>query len=160
MTNDALAARGFTYVEVLLAITILAAAAVSAAYAVAQARTVDENAAITASAEYLLQDGFAWARSLSRVDEAISGTFGLEPGESVPDDVDDLDGLDERPPRNRGGNLMHDRWRRRFDVASVTVGNPSDEENGGTTHLLRVEIEVLCNGDTIATASILLARTP
>ena len=44
--------------------------------------------------------------------------------------------------------------------ASVMVGDPSDEENGGSTHLLRVEVEVRRDGATVAAGSILLARTP
>ncbi len=151
---------GFTYVEVLLAITILAAAAVSAAYAVAQARTTGENAAAAATAEYLLQDGFAWARSLPRLDEATAGTFGPEAGESVPDDVDDLHALDERPPTDRAGNVMDGRWRRRWNVASVTLADPSAEQTGGSTHLLRVDVEVRRDDAVVATGSILLARTP
>ena len=152
--------RGFTLVEVLFAIVILGAAVIAAAYAVAQARTAGNDAASAATAEYLLQDGFAWARSLARVDEASGGPFGLESGESTPDDVDDLDGVDEQPPVDRAGVAASNRWRRRIDVESVLVGDPSDVENGGSTHLLRIEVTVRLDGSDAAKGSILLARTP
>ena len=152
--------RGFTYVEVLLAVVILAAAAISAAYAVAQSRTAGSDDATAATADYLLQDGFAWARSLARVDEAVSGTFGFESGESVPDDVDDLNGLDERPPVDRAGNVASSRWRRRWQVSSVLVADPNSLQPSGSTHLLRVDVAIRLDGPDYLVGSILLARTP
>jgi prepilin-type N-terminal cleavage/methylation domain-containing protein len=150
---------GFTLVEVLLAVLLLACGTVSAAYALGQVRQESDDALVAATARYLLEDGVAWVRSLPRLD-VVSPLFGTEPGETSVDDVDDLDGLLEAPPRDRAGNAQSTDWQRRFVVDSVQIGDPTQIAADGTTPLMRVQITVTWKGATRGQEELLLARLP
>lgn len=153
---------GFTYLEVLVAIAVLATAVTAMGSALEQVRMAaadDERAAI---AEHLLHDGLAWVRSLPRVD-ATSPTFGAESGETHGvdvDDVDDLANVVETAPIDRGGSKHDAAWSRRWTVASVRLANPNSAGADGSTTLLRVALAVTHDGEEVAAASLLLARTP
>jgi prepilin-type N-terminal cleavage/methylation domain-containing protein len=150
---------GFTLVEVLLAVLLLACAAVSAAYALGQVRDEADGARIDATARYLIEDGIAWARSLPRLDPTAP-VFGAEAGELAVDDVDDLDGLVQTAPADRAGNAESADWQRRFVVASVQLANPTLTAANGTTPLMRVQIGVAWKGALRACDELLLARLP
>lgn len=154
------AARGFTFVEVLCAIAILGIVTVGAAHAVGQARDHGERTALDAAADHLLHDGLALARSLPRSDEHAPGGFGLEPGETDPDDVDDLAGRSEQPPADLAGFAAGPRWRRTFVVEPVSVADPGAVVPFAGSHLLRIRVAVACDGAELTAGTILLARTP
>lgn len=154
--------RGFTYFEVLLAAVLLAGAVTCMGLALEQSASVAANAPLTATADYLLHDGIAWARSLPRVDSSGSTTIGMESGELVAtdiDDVDDLNGLKESPPTDRTGATYTD-WTRSFLVETAQLANPALTATSGSTPLLRVTITVARDGVELAADTILLARTP
>ncbi len=166
---------GFTYLEVLVAIAVLAIATTAMASALEQVRMAAADEARAAVAEHLLLDGLAWVRTLPRLD-AKSPVFGPEDGEAaeeggdlkeepegdtVVDDVDDLLGLIESAPVDRGGTRHGARWSRRWTIESVPLDAPSGPATtGGSTPLLRVLLAVLHDGHEVATGSLLLARTP
>lgn len=153
---------GFTYLEVLVAIAVLATAVVAMGSALEQVRMAAADDERTAVAEHLLHDGLAWVRTLPRVD-ATSPTFGVESGETRGvdvDDVDDLANVVETAPVDRGGSRHDAAWSRRWTVQSVRLANPDSAAADGTTTLLRVGLTVAHDGDDVATASLLLARTP
>lgn len=153
---------GFTYLEVLVAIAVLATAVIAMASALEQVRMAaadDERAAV---AEHLLHDGLAWVRTLPRLD-ADSPVFGAESGETRGadiDDVDDLANVVETAPVDRGGTRHDAAWSRRWTVESVRLANPDSAGADGSTTLLRVGLAVALDGAEVATASLLLARTP
>ena len=153
---------GFTYLEVLVAIAVLAIATTAMASALDQVRMAADDEERAAIAEHLLHDGLAWVRSLPRLD-GTSPVFGSESGESPGvdvDDVDDLANVVETAPIDRGG-LRHDAaWRRRWTVESVRLDDPDIAAADGSTTLLRVGLAVAHDGTEVATSSLLLARTP
>ncbi len=150
---------GFTYLEVLLAVVILAGGATSAAYALAQARQTAEVADQTTSARYLIQDAVAWLRSLPRID-ATNPVFGAEAGETAVDDVDDLDGTTETVVKDLAGNTFSTDWTRAWTVDSVSLANPAVTVADGSTTLMRIRIDVAYRKTTVASEVLLLARTP
>lgn len=161
-TERATAAGGFTYLEVLVAIAVLATAVIAMGSALEQVRMAsveDERAAI---AEHLLHDGLAWVRTLPRMDTS-SPVFGSEAGEVRGvdvDDVDDLANVVESAPVDRSGTKHDATWSRRWTVASVLLADPTRTTADGSTSLLRVALAVAHDGADVATASLLLARTP
>ncbi len=152
-------AGGFTLIEVLLAALLLACGAVSAAYAVAQARHHGEQARVDATARYLLDDAVAWVHSLPRLDPDAP-VFGSEAADTAIDDVDDLDGVDESAPADRAGNVQSADWQRRFVVASVQLADPTQTAAAGSTPLMRVQIGVAFRGTVRGYEELLLARLP
>jgi hypothetical protein len=78
-------------------------------------------------------------------------TFGPDGSESagprsVFDDIDDFNGWNQSPPKNRDGTTIPDRadWRRRVDVVRVTPTNPTVATSGSTdagAKRIRVVIE-------------------
>lgn len=151
-------AAGFSYVEVLMAVAVLAVAAVSAGYAVAAARTASSEARTAATARYLLQDGLAWVRSLPR-QEPTSPVFGAEAGESVVDDVDDLELRTETAPTDRAGAAAPAGWQRSWRVQSVSLDDPTLVVAAGSTSLLRVRLVVSHQGAERAKEDLWLVRT-
>jgi len=153
---------GFTYFEVLLASVLLAGAVTCMGLALEQSATVTSNAPRIATADYLLHDGVAWARSLPRVDAAGTASLGMEAGETTVgdiDDVDDLNGIVQTSPTDLAG-ATYTGWQRSFVVESANLANPALPVAAGTTPLLRVTILVSYDGVELASDTILLARTP
>ncbi|MCU0867056.1 MAG: type II secretion system GspH family protein [Planctomycetes bacterium] len=161
--------RGFTYLEVLVAIVVLAGAAITASEALIGVRDRDERAARQATARHLLQDGLAIVLRLPRIDD-VSPVFGREAGEpaltgsedlgTAVDDVDDLDGVVQTAPVDLGGLAHATAWRRRWVVTSAQLADPRLDAAAGSTSLLRVVIGIDHDGAELATTTILLARTP
>ena len=151
--------RGFTYLEVLLAVVILAGAVTSAAFALGQTRNTSTSVDQAAVARYLLQDGVSWLRSLPRIDDT-GAVFGAETGETVVDDVDDLDGRSENPPTDRVGTTFTTDWRRTWTVDSVSLTDPMLVVADGSTSLMRIRIDILYLGTSLASETVLMARTP
>ncbi|MBK8974930.1 MAG: hypothetical protein IPM29_03310 [Planctomycetes bacterium] len=161
MSRRATSVGGFTYVEVLLAVVILAGAVASMGLVLEQSRTIGTDAPRIATADYLLRDGFAWVRMLARSDPTSPGTFGLEAGEVAPDgidDVDDLDGLIETQVVDRSGEMFGAEWSRKFAVSSVDLTDPRVTVAAGSTALLRVTIAVRLRGIDVAEDYALLWR--
>lgn len=153
---------GFTYLEVLVAIAVLATAAIAMASALEQVRMAAADDERAATAEHLLQDGLAWVRTLPRID-GTAPTFGAESGETRGvdvDDVDDLANVVETAPVDRGGTQHTTAWSRRWTVESVRLANPNSAGADGSTPLLRVGLAVAYDGTEVSAASLLLARTP
>lgn len=150
---------GFTYLEVLLAVVVLAGAVTSAAFALGQTRNTSTSVDQAAVARYLLQDGVSWLRSLARIDDT-DAVFGIESGEKVVDDVDDLDGRSENPPTDRVGTTFTNDWRRTWTVDSVSLTDPQLVVADGSTALMRIRIEILYLGTSLASETLLIARTP
>jgi prepilin-type N-terminal cleavage/methylation domain-containing protein len=153
---------GFTYLEVLVAIAVLAIATTAMASALEQVRMAAADEERAAVAEHLLHDGLAWVRTLPRLD-ATSPVFGAESGETRGvdiDDVDDLANVVETAPVDRGGTMHGAAWSRRWTIESVRLANPDSAGADGSTTLLRIGLTVAHDGDEVATASLLLARTP
>jgi prepilin-type N-terminal cleavage/methylation domain-containing protein len=153
------AAAGFTLIEVLLAVVVLACGTLGAAYAVGHVRQQGDDAVVAATARYLVDDGVAWVQSLRRIDDA-GPVFGTEPDDVDVDDVDDLDDRVETAPADRGGNAQSSDWQRRFVVDSVQIADPTLAVADGSTPLMRVRIQVAWQGSLRATDELLLARVP
>lgn len=153
---------GFTYLEVLVAVVVLALAALSMGAALQATRDAGADGERAATADWLLQDGIAWVRSLPRLD-ASAPTFGNEADERAGvdvDDVDDLTDLVESAPADRTGNASDGDWERHWKVESVTTADPSAVTSAGGSALLRVTIAITHRRSEVATATLWLARTP
>lgn len=155
-------ARGFSYVEVLVAMVILAGAVTSMGFALGSSRTVGADNARNATATYLVQDGIAWASGLKRSEPGSPASFGPESGETAAtfDDVDDLDGLAQAPPIDCAGTVFDSRWTRTFKVESVDLVDPRVVVTPASTKLMRVRVVVLDAGAEVAAGVAILWRIP
>lgn len=156
-------ASGFTYLEVLLAATLLAGTVSTIGYALFHARDVEERRTTLARGRQLLHDGIAWVRLLPRVDPTTPGGFGMESGETALgqiDDVDDLDGVVETGPVDRTGAVADTDWTRSWTVRSADLTRPTDDAPRGSSELLRVQVVIRYQGREIARDTFLLSRTP
>jgi type II secretory pathway pseudopilin PulG len=161
MTRRARIAAGFSYVEVLLAMAILAGAVASMSFALGNSRDTNADADRFKTALYLVDDGLAWVMSLHRRDPESPTSFGVESGETAAtfDDVDDLSGYTETTVADRTGTVFSGGWTRVFAVEPVDVANPIVVVAAGSTALLRVTVSVR-HGDEIAKESVLLWSLP
>ncbi len=154
---------GFTYLEVLLAAVVLAGTMASMGYALASTNDLAEQQKINAQGRYLLQDGVAWLRMLTRVDATDATGFGMEAGETTVadvDDVDDLRGLVETGPTDRAGLAASSDWQRSWTVVSADLSTPTTDAANGSTPLLRVGITISYLGRVVTSETLLLSRTP
>ncbi|MBL8754931.1 MAG: hypothetical protein JNK15_16620 [Planctomycetes bacterium] len=152
-------AHGFTYLEVLLAVVVLAAGTTAASQALLSLRDQDERMQPQRLAEQLLEDGVAFVRTLPRVD-VETPVFGAEADDRAIDDVDDLDRTTQFGPTDLGGTAWPANWHRSWKVRSVEPATPNTSASPGSTGLLEVRITVGCDGADLASVSLLLARTP
>ncbi len=160
MRPDRRQSQGFTYVEVLLSVVILAGAVASMSLALQSSRDVGEDAAQMGVPRYLVQDGIVWVWNLARTDPDQPPSFGSEAGETPAtfDDVDDLDGLVESPVTDLAAETFGPQWSRTFVVESVLATAPSVPVAPGSTNLMRLRVSVLRNGAEAAAAVVLFWR--
>jgi prepilin-type N-terminal cleavage/methylation domain-containing protein len=152
-------ARGFTYLEVLLAVVVLAMGTVAASQALLSLQDQDERMQPQRLARQLLEDGVAWVRTLPRLDPQ-NPVFGVEADDAMIDDVDDLSSTIETGPTDLGGNGWAADWYRSWSVRSVAPDAIAAPASPGSTTLLEVTITVGCDGADLAATTLLLARTP
>lgn len=105
--------RGFTIVEAVIAMLIVAVTLVAALSTVAAARTSRSRIADRVRAQQLAQDLMAEILQQAYQDPVQTPVFGLEPGESATsraawNDVDDYNGWTESPPQSKSGNIFPD----------------------------------------------------
>ncbi len=150
---------GFTYVEVLIAVVILALSAASASYALVNTRRTSVDAEWFDTAQYLVQDGRVWAQILDRIEPTQLVAIGPESGEDRDsfDDLDDLSGFTEWPVVDRTSASFSD-YRRTFVVESVDVASPATLVAPGTGSLIRLTIVVARGGNEMAREAFLFWR--
>ncbi len=153
------ACRGFSMIEVLSAVVVLAAAAITASQALLSVQNQEDNRSRTALAQHLLQDGLAVVRSLPRIDGSTP-VFGAEADDAGIDDVDDYNGITETGPTDLSGLAFARTWQRTWKVTSADLASPEVDVAPGASSLMRVRIGVSNNGGELATTTLLLARTP
>jgi hypothetical protein len=162
------ASPGFTYLEVLIAVVVLAGAVVTASGALISAKDRDREQSQMATAKHLLEDGVAIVMRLPRLDESAP-VFGREAGEStddnpadvddLADDVDDLARVVQVGPTDLSGLVHGAAWERRWTVQSVALDDLG-VAGDGSTPLMQVRISILYQGNLLLVHTFLLARTP
>jgi prepilin-type N-terminal cleavage/methylation domain-containing protein len=153
------ACRGFSMIEVLFAVVVLAAASITASQALLSVQDQDDNRSRTSLAQHLLQDGLAVVRSLPRIDGSTP-VFGAEADDAGIDDADDYNGITETGPTDLIGLAFDKLWQRTWKVTSADLASPDKDVAPGASSLMRVCISVSYNGSELATTTLLLARTP
>ncbi len=154
-------ARGFTYLEVLLAVVVLAMGTIGASQAVLSLQQQDERVLPELLAQQLLDDAVAYVRTLPRQD-TVSPVFGREGGEGTGtvDDVDDLEKDVEKGPTDLAGTVWSKDWSRVWAVRSVSPNAVATTAPAGSTPLVEVQIVIEYLGAELARTVLLLARTP
>jgi MSHA pilin protein MshD len=143
--------QGLTLLEVVVSTMIagfMVVASLNSLGAATRTSTSTGNRAIAAG---LADDLMSEILPLPYTDPNGTTTFGPDGGESagprsVFDDVDDFNGWNQSPPKNRDGTTIPDRtnWRHRVDVVRVTPTDPTVATSGSTdagAKRIRVAIE-------------------
>lgn len=149
------ARRGVTIVEAAISILIVGLMMVAALNTVAASGIRQYRAADKARARFLAQDLMAEILMQAYIDpEDSTLALGPNPGELTRaqfDDVDDYDGLEEKPPRNRDGTPIAglDEWERRVEVRWV---NPTATGSSSAlpTGVKRITVRVYHRGNLVA----------
>ncbi len=136
--------RGFGYLEVLLALVVVASAVSAAGLALQSHALGQRDVAERSLARSLVAEGLELAHALPLLDPETGAQGGLEAGElagSV-DDVGDLDGRSEAPPRDALGQIVEapGAWRREFAVERVAASAPEQLDARGGLLRLRVGV--------------------
>jgi len=112
--NDA-SGRGFTLVEVAIAIAIVAVGVTALMLGLASSTEINRTSRDLNQAVLLAQELREWTVKLPFFDPQLSdpGPLGPETGEAGIDDLDDLNGQTFSPPRDATGNQIADlpAWR-------------------------------------------------
>ena len=126
--------RAFTMAEAAVCIVIVGVMLVAVLNAAAFARTVDYRMAMRQRGMLLARELLAEVTAQAYADpESGTAVFGLEAGETgtgsraLWDDVDDYDGLNESPPRDRDGTDMSDlaEWKWQVRIERLSSSNPT-----------------------------------
>jgi Tfp pilus assembly protein PilV len=148
-------AAGFTFVEALLAVVLLAVTVTTMVVALDHVRTVNQENDDAAIATHLLHDGIARARILRRTGSA---TAVADPDDAA--SVEDLNGVGEVAPNDLAGAVFSTEWKRTWSVAHADVDAPLNNATATSTTLLRVTVAVAKNGVEEAAETFLLSKTP
>ena len=142
--------RGFGYLEVLLALVVLATAVSAAGLALQSHALGRAGAAELALARALVDEGLAAAERLPLLDPESGTEGGREVGEVEADDLGDLDGWVEPAPRDAFGAPVGEagEWRREFAVERVAGAAPDRAESSGAAW--RIRVAALRNGRLLA----------
>jgi hypothetical protein len=144
--------RGFGYLEVLLALVVVASAVSAAGLALQSHALGRRDAAQHELARELVAAGLTLARSLPIVDPEMGVQGGREAGEAQEraDDVGDLDGWVESAPRDALGQLIGvgGEWSRAFAVERVSSVEPQRLDPRGA--LLRIRVAALRGARVVA----------
>ncbi|MBK9385806.1 MAG: hypothetical protein IPN34_13430 [Planctomycetes bacterium] len=136
--------RGFGYLEVLLALVVVASAVSAAGLALQSQALAQRNLEERSLARALASEGLELARTLPLLDPETGLQGGLDAGELAgsADDVGDLDDRSESPPRDAAGQLVGAAgdWRRAYSVERVSSLAPEQLDPVGA--LLRVRVAV------------------
>lgn len=150
--------RGFSLIEVLLAIILVGIAVAS--LVAANASFTKENSAGTelSTAEFLIEQIRELTIQLPVVDpETEYATFGPEAGEATVadyDDLDDFDGADFSPPINADRALLNDfaPYHQQITVENVSAGDFEQVIADGTSSFVRVTVTISINSIQITSA--------
>ncbi len=151
---------GFTLIEVAIATVIIAVGVIALMVGVGSSTRINGSGRALAQAVILAENIREWSIKLPFFDPELTdpGTIGSETGETVVDDLDDLD-QPFTPPRDSQGNSITGltNWKQVVTVQWV------DETNLGTisstaTDTVMVAVEIQLNLKPIYSTSWLVAR--
>ncbi|MDD5459451.1 MAG: prepilin-type N-terminal cleavage/methylation domain-containing protein [Phycisphaerae bacterium] len=156
--------KGFTFIEVMIAVFILGLAVIALVGANTAFTQVNGAGVDLATAEFLMLQIKEMTALVSVVDPQSGTTFwGPETGETsaaLYDDLDDFDGRSFSPPINSQGIAMSEygNFIQQVTVENVRTDNFSLTASHHSTPFVRVTVDILLNGETINSASWLRTR--
>ncbi|OHB66049.1 MAG: hypothetical protein A2Y77_07135 [Planctomycetes bacterium RBG_13_62_9] len=158
--------HGFSLVEVLIAI-VLVGLSITALVAASNAFTMANGAAADLStAEFLVEQIREMTTLLPVSDPDVVNWmhFGPETGETLAayNDVDDFDGASFSPPVDAARNALSafGAFRQQVTVQKISISDFDTvvADTDGTTPFVRVQVDVLQNGQTVCSARWIRAR--
>lgn len=155
--------RGFSFVEVLIAI-LLVGLAIASLVAANSAFTMANGAGANLSTAEFLIEQIRELTTLLPVVDPLTGddTFGPESGETTAnyDDVDDFDGASFSPPISAGRNPLNDFtvFSQQVTVENVSASNFEQVVSDHSSDFVRVTVQVSLNSKVISSTSWLRAR--
>ena len=156
--------KGFTFIEVMIAVFILGLAVVALVSANAAFTQVNGAGVQLATDEFLMQQIKEMTALLSVVDPQTGTTaWGAETGETslaAYDDLDDFDGRSFSPPINSEGTVMngYGNFTQLVTVENVRTNDFSLIASHHSTPFVRVTVDILLNGEVLSSASWLRAQ--
>jgi len=149
----AASADGFTLVEAVLCVLLVAVAAATAMNVVRESAKMQFRTTDLATARLLADGLMADITALPYKDPVYTTTtLGVDTGETTSsksnyDDVDDYNGWTESPPQDRDGNTLsgYTGWKRTATVEWVSLTAPAGTASGLETGLKRITVQVYHN---------------
>jgi len=161
-------ADGFTLVEAVLCVLLVAVAAATAMTVVRESAKIQFRTSELSTARLLADGLMADITSLAYQDPVyITVNPGTESGETSSsktnyDDVDDYNGWNESPPKDRDGNTLsgYTGWKRTATVEWVSPTAPAGTASSSETGLKRITVNVYHNNVLVLTRVALRANVP
>ena len=156
--------KGFTFIEVMVAVFILGLAVVALVRANMAFTQANGAGAEIATAEFLLQQVREMTAMVDVIDPQTGTTYwgpeGSETTAALYDDLDDFDGQSFSPPINSRGIVMSEygNFTQRVTVENVRTDDFSLIASHHSTPFVKVTIDILHNGETISSASWIRAQ--
>ena len=155
--------KGFTLIEVLIAVILVGLAIASLVGANAAFTQANGAGTDLSTAEFLLEQIKELSATLAVIDPITeTATFGPEAGETLAtyDDLDDFDNRTFSPPIDASRNTLSNfpSFSQVVIVQNVNPSNFEQVENDHNTMFVRVTVKVYQNSTEICSASWLRAR--
>ena len=160
---DKASQKGFSIVEVLVAIMLVGLAIASLVASNSAFTMVNGAGTDLSTAEFLVEQIRELTTLLPVVDpQSGTTTFGPETGESIAnyDDLDDFDGAIFSPPINAAGSSLNDfaSFSQQVTVENVNQSNFEQVVSDHSSNFVRVTVKVFLNSNEISSTSWLRTR--
>lgn len=154
--------RGFTLIEVLAAIFLIALAIVSLISASMISTNINGKGTTLTTAEFLIEEIRELTAMLDTVDpQSGTGAFGAEEGSlAAYDDIDDLDGLTFSPPINAARAQMAEfsDFSQQVTVQNVSASNFQQTVADHSSNFVKITVEVFYNNQSVLDSSWIRTR--
>lgn len=154
--------KGFTLIEVMAAIFLMALAIVSLISASMISTNVNSKSTTLTTAEFLVEEVRELTALLGVVDpQSGTAAFGAEEGSLAGyDDIDDLDGVTFSPPINAARATLTDfsQFTQQITVQNVSAADFQQVVSDHGSDFVKITVDVYYNNEPVSSSSWIRAR--